>query len=396
MTNFGEPRPAHRRRRARRSAAGARIGRRTTAGPPARRPARASASSSPTPLSTGPAARGWPAGSGWAWPAPARSAHHGSGEIFLATVDRRAASTATAGSRRPAAVTGRALDPLFAAVVEASEEAVLNSMLAVADRGRAGRATPRPARPPTTWSSCSRRHGRLVVTGRRPRPARSGSRWTTASSWPPRSTCPTRRDGPQPCLLEALPYRKDDLTSSYRREYVRLRDEHGYAVCRLDLRGTGSSGGDATDEYPPPRAARPGRGHRLAGRAGLVRRQRRHVRHVVLRLQLPADGLRAAAGSSRRSARSTPPTTGTPTTCTTAAASCKLLDLVDYCHYMTPMNALPPVPAVWGDGWREEWLRRVETNEPWLLTWLREQLDGPYWRHGSRAARTTSGSPARR
>ncbi|MDX6297187.1 MAG: uncharacterized protein QOI51_1044, partial [Nocardioidaceae bacterium] len=61
----------------------------------------------------------------------------------------------------------------------------------------------------------------------------------------------------------------------------------------------------------------------------------------------------------------------------------KVLDLVDYCHYMTPMNALPPVPAVWGDGWREEWVRRLETSEPWALTWLREQLDGPYWRHGS-------------
>ncbi len=56
--------------------------------------------------------------------------------------------------------------------------------------------------------------------------------------------------GAQPCILEALPYRKDDLTSSSAPEYQRLRDEHGYAVCRLDPRGTGSSGGDATDEYP--------------------------------------------------------------------------------------------------------------------------------------------------
>ncbi|HEU4841417.1 MAG TPA: CocE/NonD family hydrolase, partial [Ilumatobacteraceae bacterium] len=57
--------------------------------------------------------------------------------------------------------------------------------------------------------------------------------------------------GPQPCLLEALPYRKDDLTSSYAASYERLRDKHGYAVCRLDLRGTGSSAGDALDEYQP-------------------------------------------------------------------------------------------------------------------------------------------------
>ena len=29
----------------------------------------------------------------------------------------------------------------------------------------------------------------------------------------------------------------------------------------------------------------------------------------------------------------------------------RLVDLVDYCHYMTPMCVLPPVPAVWGEGW---------------------------------------------
>jgi hypothetical protein len=61
----------------------------------------------------------------------------------------------------------------------------------------------------------------------------------------------------------------------------------------------------------------------------------------------------------------------------------RLVDLVDYCHYMTPMSMLPPVPAVWGEGWREEWRRRLDTQEPWVLTWLRENRDGPYWRHGS-------------
>ncbi|MGZ7087123.1 MAG: CocE/NonD family hydrolase, partial [Ilumatobacteraceae bacterium] len=54
-----------------------------------------------------------------------------------------------------------------------------------------------------------------------------------------------------PVLLEALPYRKDDLTAeSHTDDYLRLRDEGGFAVCRIDLRGTGSSAGRATDEYP--------------------------------------------------------------------------------------------------------------------------------------------------
>src|SRR5258706_2587814 len=55
--------------------------------------------------------------------------------------------------------------------------------------------------------------------------------------------------GPWPALLEALPYRKDDLTAGYRPEYERLAAEFGYVVCRLDIRGTGSSEGLATDEY---------------------------------------------------------------------------------------------------------------------------------------------------
>jgi D-aminopeptidase len=56
-------------------------------------------------------------------------AQHGSGEIFLAC------STGLRLDRDgrydgPAAVSGRALDTMFAAVVEATEEAVLNSLFA--------------------------------------------------------------------------------------------------------------------------------------------------------------------------------------------------------------------------------------------------------------------------
>ena len=60
----------------------------------------------------------------------------------------------------------------------------------------------------------------------------------------------TRSGGKAPVVLEALPYRKDDATASYRGEYERLCGEYGYAVARVDLRGTGSSEGVAVDEYP--------------------------------------------------------------------------------------------------------------------------------------------------
>ncbi|MEZ5295367.1 MAG: CocE/NonD family hydrolase [Ilumatobacteraceae bacterium] len=50
-------------------------------------------------------------------------------------------------------------------------------------------------------------------------------------------------------LIEALPYRKDDVTSSYASTYERYVAA-GFAVVRVDLRGTGSSAGVADDEYP--------------------------------------------------------------------------------------------------------------------------------------------------
>jgi putative CocE/NonD family hydrolase len=188
--------------------------------------------------------------------------------------------------------------------------------------------------------------------------------------------------GPQPCILEALPYRKDDLTSSYAEEYRQLRDEHGYAVCRLDLRGTGSSEGDATDEDPP--------------------REQQDLRLVIgwLAAQDWCDGSVGMYGTSYSGFNALQMACERPEQLKAIIAIygsddrytddvhyrggiLKVLDLVDYCHYMTPMNALPPVPAIWGDDWREEWVRRIETVEPWALTWLREQLDGLYWRHGS-------------
>ena len=188
--------------------------------------------------------------------------------------------------------------------------------------------------------------------------------------------------GPQPCLLEALPYRKDDLTSSYAESYRRLRDEFGYAVCRVDVRGTGSSSGDPTDEYPE------------AEQSDLV--------EVIAWLadQDWCDGNVGMWGTSYSGFNSLQIAAERPPALKAVCAiyssddrwtddvhwrggALRLVDLVDYDHYMTPMTVLPPVPAVWGDGWRDEWRRRLETVEPWMLTWLRENRDGPYWRHGS-------------
>ena len=187
---------------------------------------------------------------------------------------------------------------------------------------------------------------------------------------------------PQPCLLEALPYRKDDLTSSYAEGYRTLRDVHGYAVCRVDLRGTGSSAGDATDEYP------------------LVERTDLCTVIAWLADQDWCNGNVGMFGTSYSGFNSLQIAAERPPALKAIIAiyssddrwtddvhwrghALRLVDLVDYCHYMTPMCLLPPVPARWPGDWRQEWQRRWETNEPWLVTWLRENRDGPYWHAGS-------------
>jgi predicted acyl esterase len=187
---------------------------------------------------------------------------------------------------------------------------------------------------------------------------------------------------PCPVLLEALPYRKDDVTAGDRTEYERLAGEHGYAVARVDLRGTGSSEGVATDEYPPQEqadlcrvigwlAAQPW----STGAVGMYGTSYSGFNSLQVAAERP-PALKAIVVIYASDDRYTDDVHY-------VGGALRLLDLVDYPLYMVALNALPPVPALAGPGWRERWRERVEGLEPWLLRWLQEQVDGPYWRHGS-------------
>jgi predicted acyl esterase len=187
--------------------------------------------------------------------------------------------------------------------------------------------------------------------------------------------------GPWPGILEALPYRKDDITASYRPEYVRLADA-GYVVCRADVRGTGSSEGIPTDEYPPE--------------------ERTDMCAVIdwLATQTWSLGTVGMYGTSYSGfnaiqiAMERPPALKAiiPIYATDDryevdvhyfGGALKQLDLVDYPTYMVAMNALPPVPGLYGEGWREEWERRVQQTEPWIIAWLEHQRFDDYWQFGS-------------
>lgn len=193
-------------------------------------------------------------------------------------------------------------------------------------------------------------------------------------------------DGPFAALLEALPYRKDDITASYADSYVRFAAEGGFAVLRLDLRGTGSSSGIIDDEYTDTErrdlrttiewlATQPW----STGRVGMFGTSYSGFNA----LHMAADDV-AALGAIVAMYATDDRYTDDVHWC---GGVLRALDLIDYPLYMVAMNALPPVPAVWGEGWGaswdEEWRHRIDDTPPWMLDWIRTATDGPMWRRGS-------------
>ena len=186
---------------------------------------------------------------------------------------------------------------------------------------------------------------------------------------------------PVPAIFEYIPYRK--------RDGVRLRDEtmhpyfagHGYACLRVDLRGSGDSGGVLGDEYLAQEledglevlrwiAAQPW----CSGRVGII-------------------GISWGGFNGLQLAALEPPELGAViSVCSTDdryaddvhyMGGCLLGDNLSWAATMFAYNSLPPDPAIVGDAWRAMWFERLETNEPWLATWLTHQHRDDYWRHGS-------------
>ena len=185
-----------------------------------------------------------------------------------------------------------------------------------------------------------------------------------------------------PVILEMIPYGKD----SWRRNGDTARGEwlaaRGFALCRLDVRGTGSSPGVALDEYTEAEtldgydavewlAAQPwctgDVGMWGISYGGFTAIQVAKLRPPHLRAILPMyatddryrDDVHIRGG------------------CVTASEKSQ------YAVSQLGMNAMPPYPPFRGAAWRDEWRARLEATPPWLMAWIREQTDGPYWRRGS-------------
>ncbi|HEY0443967.1 MAG TPA: CocE/NonD family hydrolase, partial [Candidatus Limnocylindrales bacterium] len=187
-----------------------------------------------------------------------------------------------------------------------------------------------------------------------------------------------------PAILEMIPYGKDNWRRNSdiaRGEWLAAR---GYALCRLDVRGTGSSPGIALDEYTADEtrdgydavewlAAQPWCNGNVGmwgiSYGGFTSIQVAKLRPPHLRAIVPVmatddryrDDVHYRGG------------------CVTVSEKSQ------YAVSQVAMNAMPPDPAFRGPRWKDEWRDRLERTPPWLIGWLRQQHDGPYWRQGSLA-----------
>ncbi len=195
----------------------------------------------------------------------------------------------------------------------------------------------------------------------------------------------SRNDGPFPAVLESLPYRKDDDCTARDFSTFAYLASQGIAGIRMDIRGTGASTGIIDNEYVP---------------------QEQDDNLEVLEWAASQDwctgnlgmwGISWGGFSSLQTAMRRPPqlkaiaalhATHDRFACDVhyVGGSLHAAEQVDWPPSMISTNALPPDPDIFGEGWFDEWMKRLDQTPQWPLEWLKHQRRDEYWIHGSPCA----------
>ena len=187
---------------------------------------------------------------------------------------------------------------------------------------------------------------------------------------------------PVPAILEFLPYRKNDGTVGRDEITLPATAAQGYACVRVDIRGTGESGGLFDDEYSE---------QELADAEEVIAWLSRQpwCNGSVGMVGISWGGFNALQVAYRQP----PALEAIITICSTDdrfnedihfAGGCLLNDNLDWAAFFwSYAQARCPDPRLVGDGWKRQWLERLE-NMPFLADrWIAKQRKNAYWKHGS-------------
>lgn len=187
---------------------------------------------------------------------------------------------------------------------------------------------------------------------------------------------------PVPALFEFIPYRKSDGTAA--RDALRqpYYAGHGYAVVRVDLRGSGESDGVITDEYTTQEhddaiaciawiAAQPW----CDGNVGMMGISWGGFNSLQVAARHP-PALKAVVVIGFTDDRYADDVH--------YMGGCVLTSqMLSWSSVMFAYNPSPPDPRFVSDRWREMWFERLEASDPWVERWLSHQTRDAYWKHGS-------------
>jgi len=227
--------------------------------------------------------------------------------------------------------------------------------------------------------------GRLIVTAF-PRPVRIIEHTliplTDGTTLAARIWLPDDADqSPVPAILEYLPYRKRDGTRERDALTHPYLAGHGYAGVRVDIRGSGESGGLLFDEY--------------------TKQEQDDALEVIawLAAQPWCSGVVGMMGISwggfnglQVAARRPPALKAIVTLCSTDdryrddvhyMGGALLTTGLDWASFFFTAMCHPPDPALVGDSWRSMWLQRIAHVPLFLDSWMRHQRRDAYWQQGS-------------
>jgi uncharacterized protein len=187
---------------------------------------------------------------------------------------------------------------------------------------------------------------------------------------------------PVPAILEYLPYRKRDGT--YERDALThpYLAGHGYAGVRVDIRGSGESGGLLFDEY-----AKQEQDDGVEIIAWLAAQP--WCSGVVGMMGISWGGFNALQIAARRP----PALKAIVTICSTddryaddahyMGGALLAADGLEWPSFFFASMCLPPDPMLVGASWRAMWLERLENVPLFFELWLQHQRRDAYWKHGS-------------
>jgi uncharacterized protein len=204
-------------------------------------------------------------------------------------------------------------------------------------------------------------------------PLKSGIK-LAAKLWLPEG-CTTK---PVPTLLEALPYRKRDAYAMRDSQLHRYFAGHGYATMRLDLRGSGDSGGvqenfnsvqeqDDTIEVLRWIAGQPW----SDGQVGMFGISWGGYQAIQVAFRAPPQ-LKAVI-----------PISFAPDRFEFGQiyrGGALLQRSIRWSSQIFGYKSRPPDPAMVGEDWRKMWLERLEHVEPMIVPILENQAHNEYWK----------------